>query len=245
MRLAMWHIPLTIVFLIFGILLAHQSQTYQAKPAFHISKNQDLIALIEEIENSTFELEEEIDWRRLELSAIQEEKAGGEIVLNYLQRELNSLKDQAGLTELNGPGIILILDDNKAGANAAKLTGLENYFPNDYIVHDKNVLYLINELRGVASAISINNQRVVPGTDIRCVGTVILVNTTRLAPPYEIKALGDADRLMETVAYSQEYLYLKSVGFPIKISQGQELTIPSYRGSYRFNYAQVIQDGDK
>jgi uncharacterized protein YlxW (UPF0749 family) len=239
-----WQIPITIVCLIFGTLFAIQLQFQSAKPTFNL-RNQDLVSLIKELEVTSFSLEDEIDELRLEITSFQEDKASGEIALRQLQRDLANLRDMTGLTEQKGPGILLTIDDNKAGADAAKTAGLENFRPDDYIVHYKNVLYLVNELRQTASVISVNNQRIVTSTDIRCVGTVILVNTTRLAPPYEIRAIGNPDLLFQTITGSYEYAYLQSLGFPIKVIKEQELTVPAYRGSYRYNYAQAIkEDGD-
>ena len=55
----------------------------------------------------------------------------------------------------------------------------------------QDLLYIINDLkRGGAEAISINEQRIISTSEIRCVGNTILVNTTRLAPPYHIKVIG-------------------------------------------------------
>ncbi|MDW7675513.1 MAG: DUF881 domain-containing protein [Bacillota bacterium] len=243
MKFTKWQIPITVVCLISGILLAIQLQIQGAKPPLTL-KNQDLVSLIKDLEATTFELEDEIDALRQEVLLYEEEMAGGEVVLSQLQRQLTNLRDTAGLTEQKGPGITLIIDDNKSGADIAKGGGLENYYPDEYIVHYKSVLYLINELREASQAISVNNQRIVASTDVRCVGTVILVNTTRLAPPYEIKAIGNPDRLNEIISSSYEYSYLQSRGFPSKLTKEQELTIPAYRGTFRYNFAQIVEDGD-
>ncbi|MBS4025215.1 MAG: DUF881 domain-containing protein [Clostridia bacterium] len=239
-----WQIPITIVCLIFGVLFAIQLQFQSTKPVSNL-RNQDLVNLIKELEISSFSLEDEIDNLRLEITSFQEEQASGEIALRQLQRDLSSLRDLTGLTEQKGPGVFFTIDDNRAGADAAKAASLENFRPDDYIVHYKNVLYLVNELRQVAGAVSVNNQRIVASTDIRCVGTVILINTTRLAPPYEIRAIGDSELLFQTITGSYEYAYLQSLGFPIKVTKEQELTVPAFRGSYRYNFAQaIVEEGD-
>ena len=48
---------------------------------------------------------------------------------------------QTGLTPLEGPGIKVTLDDNPKGAEAAKTSDVLTYNPENYIIHDKNVLY--------------------------------------------------------------------------------------------------------
>lgn len=244
MKFPKWQIPITIVCVISGILLAIQLQIQSVTPALSL-KNTDLVSLIKELEDTTFNLEDEIDLLRQEIASFQEDQATGEIRLLQLQRELSRLKDNTGLTEQKGAGIVLTLDDNKSGADIAKAAGIEGYYPNDYIVHYTDILYLVNELREVATAVSVNNQRIVTSSDIRCVGTVILINTTRLAPPYEIRAIGNPDLLQQTISSSYQYAYLQSTGFPIRVTKEQEVTVPAYRGSYRYNYAQaVIKEGE-
>ncbi len=245
MKLNTWQIPVTIVCLIIGLLLSLQFQTVSDKPSMVASlKNQDLVNMIKELEDANSTLEDEVDNLRSEISQIQANRASGEATLQSLQQELAILRDATGLTEKKGNGIILVIDDNKSGADAAKAAGLDNYFPDEFIVHYKSLLYIVNELRGVSNAISINNQRIVANTDIRCVGTVILVNTTRLAPPYEIKAIGNPERLHSIITSSYEYSYLSSRGFPVKISKETDLVVSPYRGSYRFNFAQPVKEGE-
>lgn len=162
-----------------------------------------------------------------------------------LQNQIQRLKLRAGLIEVTGPGIIIVLDDNITGAEAAKTNQPALYDPEDYIVHDKNLLYLVSSLKGQAEALAINNQRILPNSDIRCVGTVIMVNSTRLAPPYEIKAIGNPDLLEAAVMNSDEYIYLKSKEMPVKLTKADIINIPAYKGSHSLNYAQAIKEGDK
>lgn len=245
MKLNQWQIPVTIVCLISGLLISLQLQTLDAQPSVSIGmKNHDLVNMIKELEEANFQLEEEVDTFRSQIASYQEDLTSGEFILKNMQHELGILKDVSGLTEKNGNGIVLVIDDNKSGAEAAKANGLENYYPDEYIIHYKSVLYLINELREHSTAISVNNHRIVTNTDIRCVGTVILVNTTRLAPPYEIKAIGDPDQLSKLITSSYEYNYLESRGFPIKLTSETDLSIAAHRGTYRFNYAEPVKDGD-
>ena len=56
----------------------------------------------------------------------------------------------------------------------------------------KNMLRIVNELRAAgAEAISINDQRLIGTSEIRCSGPTITVNGKIFAPPFIIKAIGD------------------------------------------------------
>lgn len=207
-------------------------------------QNQDLVNIIKELEEENFELEDRVEQLRQFIATSQSELASGQTSLLKLQNELEYLKQKADLTEVTGAGFVVTIDDNVTGAEAAKSLGLEFYRPDDYIIHFKNILYLINEFRNVADAISVNGLRIVSTTDVRCVGTVILVNTTRLAPPYEIKVIGDISLLAAAIIDSDELSYLDSRGYPVDFRLEDELTIGAYRGTFRFNHAQIVKEGE-
>ncbi|NLL17997.1 MAG: DUF881 domain-containing protein [Clostridia bacterium] len=237
-----WQLTLTVVSLISGILLmslilANQAARSEAAE----SSNEDLIEIINRVEEETVALEELIDEKRDRIDQIREHKVeDGE--LTVLQSELEWLRRRVGLTQVTGPGITVILDDNEALASAAKATNPLSFDPNSYIIHDKDLLYLVNDLKiGGAEAISINNQRIITSSDIRCVGTVILVNSTRLAPPYEIRAIGNPEKLMKQVSNGQTYPWLKSRDFPVEIIEEEVIQIPTYKGSFATGHLQVTK----
>ena len=123
----------------------------------------------------------------------------------------------------------LILDDNKN-----ILIGDD---PNRYVIHYENLLFIINDLRNAgAEAISINGQRIVVSSEIRCVGNVILINTTRLAPPFEISAIGNPTTLAEAIEYSSTYQQLQLSGFPVSCKatdiHSTNIKVPAYTGSF-------------
>ena len=78
---------------------------------------------------------------------------GDENIIDILQSELNKHKIIAGFKEVQGPGIIIKMEDNMS----------EEAFGQEYdldLIHDADVLRIINDLRSAgAEAISINNQR--------------------------------------------------------------------------------------
>ena len=91
--------------------------------------------------------------------------------------EPDMLKMQAGLTALEGEGVIIEMDDGNRAANTD-----EN--PNLYVIHDDDVLRVVNELRAAgAEAVSINGQRLIETSEIRCAGPTLSVNNVRSAAP--------------------------------------------------------------
>lgn len=234
-----WHWYLGAAALIFGLVFSQALPIGRQAHADTSLKNQTLVETIKQLETEISAMEKELSSLRKETDSLQ---SGGENA-SRIQENVQMQQSDAGLTELKGQGIIITLDDNSKGANAAKLNDSGNYRPNDYIIHDKNLLYLVNELRGAgAKGISINNQRVVGSSDIRCVGTVIMVNSTRLAPPFEISAVGNIKKLSAAIEEGREYQYLKDKDFPVKITVSKNLTLPGFSGSFNLKYMSPAEE---
>jgi uncharacterized protein YlxW (UPF0749 family)/beta-lactamase regulating signal transducer with metallopeptidase domain len=95
----------------------------------------------------------------------------------------------AGLTPIEGPGLVIVLRDSPKRPKVVKPASAI-----DYVVHDRDIRNTVNELWAAgAKAISVNGQRLVTGSFIRCVGPVILVNSIRIVPPFVISAVGKAE----------------------------------------------------
>ena len=95
----------------------------------------------------------------------------------------------AGLTDVEGPGVIVILSDS---SQANSTTGNEA----DYLIHDSDLLSVINELRDAgAQAISFNGERILATSEVRCAGSVVTVNGRRFAAPFVLFAIGEPTTL--------------------------------------------------
>ena len=68
------------------------------------------------------------------------------------------------------------------------------------IIHDTDINAVVNELKAAgAEAISINSQRLIASSPVRCAGPTVFVNTTAQTPPYVIRAIGDAPTLQAAI----------------------------------------------
>ena len=110
--------------------------------------------------------------------------------VSEIKEALEHARIEAGVIEVSGPGVEVILNDS----NIALKPGQN---PNLYVLHDEDILRVLNELRAAgAEAVSINGQRLLATTEVRCTGPTILLNKNkRLAPPYVITAIGNPDTL--------------------------------------------------
>ncbi len=232
-RFPRWVPWMTLIFMFIGVFFVQELQIQSAISAASADpKTEVLISLITNLETETAALEERLATVRQDTEAVISQSTTGESQLSELQNQLTQQQIRAGITALEGPGIVIILDDNNSG-----LASAPSEDPNRYVIHYENLLYLVNDLRNAgAEGISINGQRIVVSSEIRCVGNVILVNTTRLAPPFEISAIGDPTALEKAVNNSTTYQQLALSGFPVNYkttgSHSNKISLPAYTGSF-------------
>ncbi len=179
------------------------------------------------------EEEKKLEKVRKEASSDDETSAG-------LREELKSINRMLGFTELTGKGITLVLDDNKAQIAEGVMPGTIA----DYLVHDDDLIRLMNDLKnGGAEAISINEQRVVSTTGIVCDGNVVRINGQKVSAPFEIKAIGYPERLIGTLNFPEAILStLRSVGVvKEEPKKSNSITIPKYTGTISIKYLSKLE----
>lgn len=239
-KIKAWHISISIVCVLSGILFAVNLRSHAKIEYNPISqRNENLVKMIRAQEKNNHDLEDEITKTREKLEEFQKFHSAGQGRLTELQSDILKAKKNAGLTALKGPGIIITLADKKEEAEAAMKSGTTSL--EAFLIHDDDIISIINDLRAAgAEAISVNGLRIVSTTDIKCAGYVILVNTTRLAPPYTIKAIGDSAKLEEQVRKGT-YLVLEWGKFPVELTHESSLAIQPFKGSFNFKNAVVAK----
>lgn len=234
---------ISLIFLIAGIAISIWLKAWAINSQSNIhSEQQNLVEIINQLEAENLAMETAIDAIRTELASAGFSDSEAGAYFTRLQQELADTQFNSGQTAVSGSGIIISLNDNTAGAETAKQADPLNYFPENYIIHDSNLRYLLNDVAYLAEAVSINGQRIVDTSDIRCVGTVIIINSTRVAPPYEISLIGSPALLEGALQESSQYIYLKNKNMPIKVSRSEDLQLPAYTGTIISKYAQPVVD---
>lgn len=190
---------------------------------------------IEELSARLLETEKERESLQMKLKEIENEEAR----LNK-SRAYQEMRMRAGAVDVEGPGLIVTIDDSRTAAKIG-----EN--PNLYIIHDDDLLRVINELRAAgAEAISINGQRLIATSEIRCAGPTLSVNNVRSAPPYEIKVIGDKKNLSNALNMRGGVAEtLKVWGIQMTMEERDNIIVPSYKGSVRFKYGQASEQEGK
>ncbi len=107
------------------------------------------------------------------------------------------------------------------------------------------MLKVINELWAAgAEAISINEQRLVVGTEIRCAGPTISVNNAKYTPPYEIRAIGDPKTLEASLKMRGGVIEtLQFWGIQATVKTQNTVKIPAFKGPHKYQFAKPVKEG--
>lgn len=211
-----------------GVLVSAQWRSLPDRVTDPVAPYVSLRETKEDLYSEQDQLKKEIQNLRLSLSQAQKDSEN----ITLTKDELTSLKikkSQAGLTKLNGPGVIIDLNDSK-----------DSITSEESIIHAADLRDIVNLLWGSgAEAISINGQRVVVNTAIDCIVNTILVNNVRLTAPFRIEAIGDQNLMYDHISnpdiLSNLHQRKKSQGIVFDINKNNDITTPVFDGSFDFN----------
>ena len=140
----------------------------------------------------------------------------------------------AGLTDVKGSGVTITVSDSG-----------ETIFqdPEMSVIHDEDILSIINELFDAdAEAVSVNGERIVATSEIRCAGSTISINNNRYSQPYVIKAIGDPSNLKSAVTMKDGIAEtLSYYGIEISIEENESLVVEAYKNNQKFIYATPVE----
>lgn len=227
-------LAVVVVCAVVGFLLAAQLRSVKlsgAADATNATRLETLQSLYNELSDQKDGLESQVKQLESELALYRDQAASGDTGSEALKAEVEQLEISAGLTDVEGPGVSIILEDS----SSVNVTGDEA----DYIIHDSDLLSVINELRSAgAEAISLNGERILATSEVRCTGAVVTVNGRRYAAPYVIFAIGDPDTLYNALTMRNGVVdVLSQWGITVKVSTSDQLLIPKYNGTVEYHYA--------
>jgi len=236
-----WSLSIGFACLLLGMVVSLLFKTYKKEGLVTslYGSRKDLAVMVKYLQTEREKLQADLSHARQTLSDYEETASRGKNESTTIKRQLNLVRQEAGLTAVRGPGIITRLSDSP-------IKPKEGDDPNYYIVHDIDLLALVNELwASGAEAISINGQRVVMTSAIRCVGPTITVNAVRLSPPYIVKVIGPQDNLETGLKYTGGFMDSMSPNFErgvsVKISRENDLSISPFKGSLVNRFARTYR----
>ena len=236
----MWRIGTPVVVLLSGTLFvvsAQSSQGTDLRPGRH----DDLPSLVnaeadryEKLNDRVSDLTDDV----AELTSQVEDDT-----VQRLQTQVEQLRDPAGLVARSGPGVQITLSDAPDEVIDAA-TGNKNLL----VVHQQDLQAVVNVLwKGGAEAVTIQGQRLISTTGIKCEGSAVLLQGVPYPQPYVIEAVGEPGRLISAIA-DDAYLQIYrdqaedpdiAVGWALDLRD--EVTAPAYAGLLGLSYASPLR----
>ncbi len=234
-------IILTLFSIIVGIFIATQiKMKLETYAPVTLKSLQATKAEIVSINNEISELNKMINVKEEELQLLENIAKGDDNIIDILLKDIEYNKVHSGQTALKGPGIVITMYDNPE----ERVVGFDI---NDDVIHDVDILNILNDLRiAGAEAISINDERVLSTSEIKCGGPIIRINGRSSGTPFIIKAIGDPKLLYASViapgTYGDILKNVYQIGFEAEVQDS--IVIPAYTGIFNFRYAKPIGEGD-
>jgi uncharacterized protein YlxW (UPF0749 family) len=160
-----------------------------------------------------------------------------------LQERIDALKGPAGFEAVSGPGVVVTLDDApKSEVDAAEAD--HSVSADQLVVHQQDIQAVVNALwLGGAQAITVQGQRIISTTGIKCIGNTVVLHGVPYSPPYVIKAVGDTSGLLGSLddsAYVSAYLtFVDQYDLGWDLTTADYLSMPAYQGTPDLHYARL------
>lgn len=229
--------------LILGLLISTQlGQKLERYNLVSLSSMQMMKNEIEDSKNEIENLNSLIDERTKKLTDLREAIEDNNTTLeNYINEEIESLKLIGGTKDTRGPGITIIIGDNEDRSMIGDSI-------QDDIIHDSEIQIILNDLKNAgAEAISINGERVIYKSEVKCGGPIIRINGKSSANPFVIDVIGNPKLLYSSVTAKESFgwtlkeVYNKKV--EVKIKDNIYISKYSWTDS-NFKYVSPIKEGD-
>jgi uncharacterized protein YlxW (UPF0749 family) len=148
--------------------------------------------------------------------------------LKKLRARAKALEGPSGLSAVHGPGIRVTLQDAPA-----TLDPPDGEDPNLLVVHQQDIQAYVNALwAGGAEAVTLQGQRLISTTGIKCVGSTVVLDGVPYSPPYVIEAIGNADAMNTAINTS-----------PATITYAQYARDPNYQLGLDIQYLDKVKAG--
>ncbi|WP_430882876.1 DUF881 domain-containing protein [Fusibacter sp. JL216-2] len=227
-----------LVCVILGVILAQQAKTVQRDMLDGLSPRQksgELVTELQKVRDEKEVLLEQISALEERIKEIESSESKENVLIKTLNEELERYKMFAGLSDVEGQGIVITIDNPPVDMNYAYDTN----FVYDYHL----LLSLVNELNAAgAEAISINDQRITGRSEIRAAGNAININLIPQQAPFVIKAIGSSDTLDGAVSHRFGIVsQIRDKRYLIEVKKSDNVRIPKFSRIVDFRHADVIQ----
>jgi uncharacterized protein YlxW (UPF0749 family) len=156
--------------------------------------------------------------------------------------QARALRGPAGRLPVTGPGITVTLADAPKEVRESSTQDI-----NLLVVHQQDIQAVVNAMwQAGADAVTIQGQRVVTTTGIKCAGSSVELNGIYYSQPYVISAVGNTSRLLSSIDGDDYIARYRSDSEQEDIQVGWSLEFesrieaPAYDGLLNVEYAKPL-----
>lgn len=216
MKKQSWHVSITLVFVILGLMLSLQFQAQKSISGdLSYQPTENLIAMVRNLSEKRQKLALELFELNVRLNSQLESSRDEKQLISSMETELNKLNIVNGTTPVKGSGLVITI---------------EEYMPVLYI----DIINIVNELWAAgAEAIAINNYRITGYTPIYYAEDdytmFITVNNVKVEYPIIIKAIGNPNNLEKGLTIPGGIMDNLALfrAFPL-LEKSAEITLPPH-----------------
>ena len=242
-RRAAWRIGTPVVVLLSGALFAvsaANSDGTDLRPGRYTS-----LASIVQAESDAYErLQTRAGELKTEVDGLAAEVQDREV--RRKRKQADQLRGLAGLEPVVGTGISVTLSDASSDILDRAIADPERDL-DPYVVHQQDLQAVINALwAGGAAAITIQGQRIVTTTGIKCNGSAVRLQGIPYPQPYVIEAVGDPVALTSALDRDIDVLKFRAdalrpeIGVGWSLSPEEAVDAPAFTGLVDISYAEPV-----
>lgn len=232
-----WRLGTPIAFIAAGTLLVTSGINAEGTD-LRAGRQEDLADLANQETRRVQSLREDVSSLNREIDELTADV--DDATLDELQGRLDTLELAAQVAPVTGPGLTVVLDDappeivNSAGESV-----------NEAIVHQDDIQAVANALwAGGAEAMTIQGQRIISTTGIKCIGNTVRLQDVPYSPPYRISAIGPVATMrasLDTNPYIDAYLVaVQQWQLTWEVTEEESLEAPEYDGPLELRYARPV-----
>ena len=237
-RVPSWQLTLAVAMLVLGFLMVAQAGAEPSLVQYTTQERPPLVATAADLQKQQDDLKSQILALRAQIEQLEASSAGNSALVASLNDQLQQARLAAGFIDLQGPGVVVQLEDSTQPIPPGAA-------PGDYLVSSSDIRAVVNELwLDGAEAIAVNGERITATSGLTDIGSSILLNGAYLQPPYQIVAIGPKDLYGRMTTSANFALFVKArvEGFGIRLGAGSldKAVVPAYAGGVALTYARPL-----
>lgn len=240
-RVRTWRWAVPVAALLAGLLFATSANTSHGVD-LRVIGHDDGVSFAERQQRTVIEQTRQLADLQKQVQAATSKAARTDSRVAGARDAAAAVTDDAGMSPMSGPAVTVTLND------APPLPGAQKgSVPPDYlVVHQQDVQAVVNALwAGGAEAMTLQGQRVISTSAVRCVGNTLLLHGVVYSPPYVVSAIGDTGDLLAALAAAPDIIiykqYVQAYHLGYDVTTKANVTMPAYTGGVALAYASALE----